>query len=133
VSTRLHGIIMNGLTGRMGMRPASDPVADQNSGNVQKAWRFPRTRNAFVGIIRYLSTLASLELELLALRHHVTVQQPRSGVRRGAAANSRLIDVLKVSLLSNSLPFCIQQVMRYLRGQPSQDIRYRLAGSQQLC
>jgi len=129
VSTRLLGIIMNGLTGRMGMRPASDPVANQNSGNVQKAWRFPLTRNTFVGIIGYLSALASLELELLALRHHVTVQQPRSGVRRGATANSRLINVLKATLLTHSLPFCTQPAMLYLPRQPSTGIRFRFAGN----
>ena len=52
--------------------------------NVQNSWRFPRTRHTIVGMITYLSALASLlsfrfrsraslELELLALRHQVTV------------------------------------------------------------
>jgi hypothetical protein len=52
--------------------------------NVQKAWRFWHPRHTIIGMITYLSALASLlsfrfrsrtslELELLALRHEVTV------------------------------------------------------------
>jgi hypothetical protein len=67
--------------------------------NVQNSWRFPRTRHTIVGMITYLSALASLlsfrfrsraslELELLALRHQVTVlrrRRPREAVLRGSA------------------------------------------------
>jgi hypothetical protein len=94
VSTRRLGIIINALTGRMGM----------NQYLILWLLKFPR-RAEGLEISAYLqyqcrhhqvfSALASLGLDLLALRHRVTVLPPRSGVRPGCMANICLTDAQK--------------------------------------
>jgi len=74
---------------------------------VQKAWKFPLTRHTIVGMITYLSALASLlsfrfrsrdslELELLALRHQVTVlRRQRPGRLRLSCSDLSLLKTPK--------------------------------------